>query len=121
MDCVRSDGAHAARNAAEQKAIEARRSEESAQTSMKQAKLETVRADEAGEKAHKAAIAAEDAREDFERRLNDLKAELKKNIDDAAALKQLAKQVNDLTSNPVKPPVGGSLDAGSVSQTGLPP
>ncbi len=112
---------HAARVAAEQKAIEASRSEVVAQTSMKQAKAETERADLASEKARLAAKDADDAKKDFENRLNDLKSELKKNINDAAALKQLAKQVNDLTSKPPKPPPPGTLDAGSVSQTGLPP
>ena len=113
---------HAARVTAEQKAEEARKNELLAQGNMEKAQRETARADEAREQARLAMLSADEAKKDFEKSLNDLKDELKKNINDANALKALAKRVNQLApAPPTAVPSGGSLNGGSVSQTGLPP
>ena len=113
---------HAARETAEHNAEQARRNELLAQGSMEKAQNEAKRADEAREQARLAMLGADDAKKDFEKSLNDLKAELKKNINDADALKALAKRVNQLAPTaPTAVPSGGSLQGGSVSQTGLPP
>jgi serine/threonine protein kinase len=112
---------HAARVTAEHNAEEARKNELLAKSSMEKAQQEATRADEAREQARLAMLSADEAKKDFEKSLNDLKAELKKNIDDANALKALAKRVNQLTPSAPPVPSGGSLTGGSVSQTGLPP
>jgi hypothetical protein len=111
---------HAARDAEKHNAEVAKANAIEAHKAMEEAQHEKKRADDEAENAHLAALSADDAKKEYERKLNELKADLKKNINDASALKALAKQVNNLAPEP-KLPTTGSLDAGSVSQTGLPP
>jgi hypothetical protein len=78
-----------------------------------------TRAETASAAAKKAETLASDQRADFERQLTSLRAELKKNLNDARALQEIAKRANGLSAETAR--VLTQPGSASVGATGLPP